>query len=111
MNIIKNYPEDISKRDMFKLTQNSGVKKLSSAAGSTITPEQWVIYEDTDLKTGDLQKILVIEADGETFATVSKTFIDSFERAVDYLGTDIGPIKVASGTSKGGRDYIDCAIL
>ena len=104
MNILRNYPENINKRDMYKLTQNSSVQKLSKIAGSTITPEQWVLYEDADIKSGEMRKVLVIAADGETFATVS------FEKAVDNLGEDLGEIMIASGTSKAGRDYINCEI-
>lgn len=111
MNILRNYPENINKRDMYKLTQNSGVLKLSAIAGSTITPRLWVLYEDEDLKTGETRKVLVINADGETFATVSRTFIDSFEKAVNNLGDDLGEIMIASGISKAGRDYINCEIV
>ena len=111
MNILRNYPENINKRDMYKLTQNSSVQKLSAIAGSTITPEQWVLYEDADIKSGEMRKVLVIAADGETFATVSRTFIDSFEKAVDNLGEDLGQIMIASGTSKAGRDYINCEVI
>ena len=111
MNILRNYPENINKRDMYKLTQNSNVQKLSAIAGSTITPEQWVLYEDEDLKTGEVRKVLVNNADGEKFATVSRTFIDSFEKAVDNLGDDPGEILIVSGTSKAGRDFINCEIV
>lgn len=111
MNVIKFYPETIDKRSMYKLTQNSAVQKLSAAAGSVLTPEQWVIYEDEDLKTGETRKVLTIAAAGEIFATVSRTFIDSFEKAVNSLGPDLGEILIASGTSKAGRDYINCEIV
>ena len=111
MNILRNYPESISKRDMYKLTQNSSVQKLGTIAGSVITPEKWVLYEDANIKTGEIGKVLVIEADKEVFATVSKTFIDSFEKAVDNLGEDLGEILIAPGTSKAGRDFINCEIV
>ena len=111
MNIIKSFPAEMDKRTMYKLTQNANVQKLSTAAGSVITPEKWVLYEDANIKTGEIGKVLVIEAGGETFATVSKTFIDSFEKAVDNLGDDLGEILIAPGTSKAGRDYINCEIV
>lgn len=111
MNILRSYPENISKRDMYKLTQNSGVQKLSEAGGSVITPEQWVLYEDADVKTGEVRKVLVIAAGGETFATVSATFIDNFMKAVDNLGEDLGELMIVSGTSKAGRSYITCEIV
>lgn len=111
MNILRAYPDNLDKRTMYKLTQNANVQKLSTIAGSVITPEKWVLYEDANIKTGEIGKVLVIEADKEIFATVSRTFIDSFEKAVDNLGEDLGEILVAPGTSKAGRDYINCEIV
>ena len=111
MNILRAYPDNLDKRTMYKLTQNANVQKLSTIAGSVITPEKWVLYEDANIKTGEIGKVLVIEADKEMFATVSRTFIDSFEKAVDNLGEDLGEILVAPGTSKAGRDFINCEIV
>ena len=111
MNILRAYPDNLDKRTMYKLTQNANVQKLSTIAGSVIIPEKWVLYEDANIKTGEIGKVLVIEADKEMFATVSRTFIDSFEKAVDNLGEDVGEILVAPGTSKAGRDFINCEIV
>lgn len=111
MNIIRQFPEDLDNRSIYKLTNSQNAQKMSAAAGSVLTPEKWVIFEDADIKTGELRKVLVIEAQGEVFATVSKTFLDNFEKAVNYFNGDVGQIQVIQGVSKGGRDFITCGIV
>lgn len=110
MEILRSYPENMDRREEFKLTNSKEAQKLSTAAGSVLELEKWIIYMDVDAKTGEMQKVLTIEAAGEVFATVSKTFIDSFEKAADFFNNNIGAIQVISGTSKAGREYIDCQI-
>ena len=111
MEILRSYPENMDKRSEFKLTNSKAAQKLSNAAGSVLPLDKWILYTDIDIKTGELQKVLTIESGGEVFATVSKTFIDSFEKAADFFKNDIGEIEVIPGTSKAGRDYIDCQIV
>ena len=111
MNILRQYPESMSDRDAYRLTKAVNVNKMQSAVGSVITPQKWVEFEDTDTRTGDLQKVLVIEADNELFATVSRTFIEAFDGMVEYFGSDVGEIKVIGGKSKAGREYITCEIV
>ena len=55
-------------------------------------------------------KVLVIEAAGEMFGTISKTFIREFTALVDEMGEDLGDIKIITGTSKKGRDYVSCEL-
>ncbi len=110
-NVINYYPEAMDKRTQYKLMNAQAAQKMSAAAGSVLTPENWIIYEDADVKTGEVRKVLVVEASGEIFATVSKTFIENFEKAVDFFGADLGQIEVIQGTSKGGREYITCGIV
>lgn len=111
MNILKQFPEDLDNRSVYKLTNSQNAQKMSAAAGSVLTPDKWVIFEDEDIKTGEIRKVLVIEAQGEIFATVSKTFLDNFEKAVNFFDGNVGQIEVISGTSKGGRDFITCGIV
>jgi hypothetical protein len=47
-------------------------------------------------------------SDDATYATVSKTFIDSFKTVVSCFGTDFSKIKVNSGRSNKGREFITC---
>lgn len=104
MKIIKSFPETLSKRDAYKLTESQTTRKLVDLAGSVIEPSKWVLFEDED------KTVLALEADGELFGTISGTFIDAFVKAFDELGADMGPIRVVTGTSRAGRTYVTCEL-
>lgn len=110
MNILKSYPEAMSKREAMKLTDAASTKKMIELSGSVITPDKWIIYEDADFRTGELKKVLTIEADGELFGTISAVFIRQFEKYAEQLGEDLGSLKVVTGETKTGRDYVTCEL-
>lgn len=110
-NILNKFPTDIGKRDAYRLAKAQDVNKMQTLAGATITPEKWVLFEDPDPKTGEIKTVLVIEANGEKFGTISKTFIDTFLDAAEEFGEDLGEIAIIGGTSKAGRDFITCEIV
>lgn len=104
MKIVKSYPENLNRRDAYKLTESQTTKKLIDIAGSVIEPDKWVLFEDED------KTVLVLECEGEMFGTISGTFIDGFIKAFDELGEDMGPVKVVTGTTKAGRTYVTCEL-
>ena len=104
MKIIKSFPEELTKRDAFKLTEAPASKKLMDLAGSIIEPTRWVLGEDED------KTVLALEVDGEIYSTISVTFIDAFVKAFDALGADMFPVKVVAGTSKANRPYLLCEL-
>lgn len=108
--ILSMYPADMDKRSAYRLTRASA-KKMIEAAGSVITPERYVLYEGTDVKSGELKTVLTLEADGEVFGTISNTFIREFMDAANEFGGDPGPIKVITGETKNGRDYVTCEVV
>ena len=110
MKIIKSYPEELDKRNAYKLTRSQSVQKMQDAAGSTLTPSAWVLFEDEDSRTGEIKTVLIIHDGGELFGTISKTFINSFLDIVENFGGDVGSINVVSGKAKSGRDFITCEL-
>jgi len=110
MKIINQFPNELSKRDAYRLTKAQSVKKMSEAAGSVLNPTAWVLFEDLNSKTGELQTVLVMEDSGEMFATVSKTFIKEFCDACEAFDNNPGAIKVIEGTTKSGRKFITCEL-
>lgn len=109
MNIIKS-TENLSPVDLYKLTMNPNAGKMKNAAGQRLEVASYALYEDVDKKTGELQQILAIQTpEGEVFATNSPTFIEEFVKMVDFFagfGMVVDAIKVVSGVSKGGREFI-----
>jgi len=108
--IITSYPADMSARDSYKLIKGSA-KKVLDIAGSVITPEAWALYKDVDLKTGEEKTVLTILADGEKFGTISSTFIRDFMDAAEFFKGAVGPIKIVSGESKNGREFVTCEVI
>lgn len=113
MKIIKNNPANLSTEDKFRLTMSPETQKMKSAVGSALEIQAWCLYEDEN-KDGDMQQILsILTPEGETFATNSATFIRDFGRIVDlYDSADeqLEAVRVITGTSKAGREFITCTL-
>ena len=110
MKIINQYPNELTKRDAYRLTRASSVKKMSEAAGSVLNPTAWVLYEDLDNKSGEVKTVLTIEDNGEIFGTISGTFIREFCDACEAFDNNPGASKVIEGTTKSGRKFITCEL-
>lgn len=108
--ILAQWPADMSERDVYKITRGNA-RKMQEIAGSVITPEQFALYEDIDVKTGETKRVLTIIADGEKFGTISPTFIREFMDAAEQFGGDVGTIKVLTGESKNGREFVTCELV
>ncbi len=108
--IITQYPADLDKRTAYRLTR-ANAKKMIEAAGSVITPTAYVLYEEPDAKSGEIKTVLTIEADGEIFGTVSSVFIREFVDAAEYFNGDVGSIRIITGETKNGREFVTCEIV
>lgn len=110
MKILEKFPADMNDRDAYRLTKCQSVKKIQDAAGSVLNPTAWVLFEDDDSATGDVKTVLTIEDSGETFGTISATFIREFMDAYKVFGADMGAIKVVGGQTKAGRTFVTCEL-
>jgi accessory colonization factor AcfC len=110
MKILNQFPNELSKRDAYRLTKAQSVKKMSEAAGSVLNPTAWVLYEDLDNKSGEVKTVLTIEDNGEIFGTISGTFIREFCDAAETFENEVGPIKVIEGVTRSGRKFITCEL-
>ena len=111
MNIIKSNKE-LSVKEIYFLTMNPQTQKMKDVVGQRIEISNWVIYEDINKKSGEVQEILTIAThEGETFATNSPTFKDDFIAMWElFTGMDatVPAIIVTNGMSKNNREYISC---
>ena len=108
--ILNSFPENMAKRDAYKLTRAQSTLKMQEAAGEVLTPSAWVLYETTDAKTGETKTVLVIESNGVIYGTISNTFIREFSNAAEEFNNDVGAIRVIEGNTKAGRTYITCEL-
>lgn len=110
MQIIAHYPEQLNKKHIYALTMSPETLKMKDAKGSKLQVAAWCLYEDLD-KDGEPRRVLTIATpEDETYATNSSTFQNDFQAMVDLFGPGgVDAIKVISGQSKAGREYITCA--
>ena len=111
MELIKAFPAELDQRTIYKLMKSPDVKKMSDAEGSLLEVAAWIAYTDTDSRTGEVREILALmTTDGEMFGTVSGVFQREFKDMTKFFGDDVGTIKVISGQSKAGRNFITCSV-
>ena len=111
MELIKAFPETLDQRSIYKMMKSPDVQKMSDADGSVLEVAAWILYNDTDSRTGEIKEILTLQTtSGEMFGTVSGVFQREFKDIVKFFGDDVGEIKVFSGKSKAGRNFLTCSI-
>ena len=111
MELIKSFPAELDQRSIYKMMKNPDVKKMSDADGSVLDVAAWILYSDVDSRTAEVKEILTIQTtDGEMFGTVSGVFQREFKDITKFFGDNVGMIKVTSGKSKAGRNFITCSV-
>lgn len=114
MNIINKSANVVSAFDLYKLVQSPERKKLTDIKGQSIELDKWVLYTESDKDGKEMTLLALSTVDGTTYCTNSATFCRSFESAVTTFGQfneEFRVIQVTTGTSKNGRDYIDCVVV
>lgn len=114
MNIIAKSANVVSAFDLYKLVQSPERKKLTDIKGQTIELDKWVLYTEPDKDGKEMNLLALSTVDGTAYCTNSGTFCRSFESAVAtfaQFGEEFHEIQVTTGTSKNGRDYIDCVVV
>lgn len=101
---------EMKKSEIFKMTKDPAIQKMSDNVGLKIEVESWLIYSDLNSK-GEEQTILSIaDKEGNIYATNSATFREQFFDICDMLeGEPVDVVEVVSGVSKNGREYITCS--
>ena len=110
MNIIMSYPADMDKKTIYQLTMSPETRKMRDAKGTRLEVCAWCQYRDTDQDGNDRDVLAILTPEGETYASNSPTFADDFFNMVELFGDGgVDAIRVISGTSKAGREFITCA--
>lgn len=104
------FPETMDNRKQFAMMTSNTSKAMQTLTDTVIEPEAWILYERED-QNGEPVEVLTLAAEGELFSTISATFIKRFKEIYEFLGKDVGELKVISGKSKAGRTYITCDVI
>ena len=108
---IKKTSKELSAVERYFLTQNPTVQKMKDAVSQEIELNNWCIYEDVNSKDEPQTILSISTPENEVFATNSPTFIEDFTKMQEMFadcGEKVSRIKVVSGTSKAGREFITC---
>lgn len=99
---------------LYALVKSPDRQKLSSIKGETIKLASWILYTDSNSKGEEFKLVALTTEDGRSFCTNSATFVRDFGEAVEMftsMDATFDTVKVASGTSKNGREYISCVVV
>lgn len=74
------------KMKLYTLTNSNGSSNMNALAGKTepLLCEEWALVNDTDFKTGEVVQKLFLKVDGQSYGTVSPSFIRTF---IDFAET------------------------
>lgn len=111
---------DFSAKEIYRMTEDRAVVSVKDVADHTIlNVNGFLMFEDTN-GNGETSEILAIigaDDNGEitVWACQSETFKRSFMNIVEINGEsgidiELEPLAIEklSGTTKAGRDYVDC---
>lgn len=109
MNIIRTNIDTTNKKEVYRLTKSDSQRVQDVEQGLSLPVDKWAVYTEKNSK-GEEQTVLAIVSGGMKVSTISKTFIDSFMEIVDLMEPDPFSIIITGGTSKGGRQYVNCEL-
>lgn len=110
---IKETSRELTKVEKYLLTQSPEMQSMKDIKdGEVINVTAWAIFDDVKEESGEVITILsIMDDDKNSYNTNSATFLRSFKDIVSLFDADdIIPVKKISGTSKGGRTYVNCVL-
>ena len=115
MNIIKTSGA-FTMAEMYRLTKSPEIAKLSTVKGQVLDIERFIVYEDNSKADDEAVVIAAFEtAQGELFATNSRTFTNDFLDIVtmcEETGAEMPKqVKVLEKVGKISLAYIQCVYI
>lgn len=113
MNIIRTNINTENKKEVYKLTKAESQRVQDVEKGLSLPVDKWAVYEETKKNSKgeeSTQTVLAIVSGGMKISTISQTFINSFMECVDLMDNEPFSIIITGGTSKGGRQFVNCEL-
>lgn len=110
---IKETSRELTKVEKYLLTQSPEMQSMKDIKdGEVINVTAWAIFDDVKEESGEVITILsIMDENKNSYNTNSATFLRSFKDIVNLFDEDDTiPVKKISGTSKGGRTYVNCVL-
>lgn len=113
MEIIKTTINTNDKKALYKLTKSASERVQDLERGTSFPVDAFALYKESKVsKSGEVkeQTVLSVISGAVKFSTISGTFIESFLEIVELMDGEPFAIIITGGTSKGGREYVDCEL-
>lgn len=113
MKILEASP-NLTMKDSYDLTRSPETERMSNHVGETIAVKKFMVREEDRPDTGEVITIVSINDGEHTYSTNSMTFVREFLAILEMAKTSGGAVhhvKIASGVSKKGREYVTCIFI
>ena len=109
---IKISSRELSKVEAYMMTASNQWTSMKDVPDNVeITVKIWALVERTNEDTGETMELLSVFDGKAVYVTQSKTFLRSFEEIANIMADDTYKIRKISGTTRSGREYIDCQLV
>lgn len=109
---IKTSSKELNKVEAYMMTaSNQGTSMKDVQDNAEIQVKIWALVDRTNDDTGEMVELLSIFDGKNVYLTQSKTFMKSFEEISNIMADDNYKIRKISGTTRTGREYIDCQLV
>ena len=117
MEFIKTNINPADKKQVYRMTKGDSLKVQDLAKGESYPVDLYAVYnEDKTRNKQDgstetyTQQVLTFVSGNMKIGTISQTFIKSFLEIVDIMGQDKFSVIITGGTSRNGREYVNCEL-
>jgi len=117
MEFIKTNINTADKKQVYRMTKGDSMKIEGLEKGLSLPIDMYALYKETKernksdgSKESYDQTVLTFTSGQHKFGTISATFIKSFLEIIAIMGEDNFAIVITGGTSKGGRQFVNCEL-
>lgn len=116
LNIKNNYPETMTKKDVYRLTRGESTMAKDIDTRQELTPQSWAVYEEAkpDPKTGELKTVEILAISTPemgTISTTSETFKRDFFELWEMMDGEAFTFHTVKGTTNAGREFVTCTLM
>lgn len=110
MTIKGRFPETLTSRECYRLTQSSEMSRVTDISdGEVLDMSAHVIFMKNEVEL--LTFTLKNDPTDTVYVTSSKTFINSFKNILECMKNESFVIRKTSGISKNNRHFINCELV
>jgi hypothetical protein len=101
-----------TKKEKYNMTKGAEIQTIGNLEDGTIfEPNGYLLFEDEKNDGSKVEILSIIDVDGRVYCSQSPTFKKSFEDISEIMDDESFSIKKISGTTKAGREYVDCVLI